>query len=107
VEVSGVLNADGSVTALRIALQNTPQPPASNGYDLHGAIVSLPSGTLIGNWVVGTVTVQVTATTALPSTTAGFVVGARVHVHGTLQTDGSVIATSITLLSAGTGGHGH
>ena len=92
--VSGILNADGSVTALRISLENTPPPPSS-GYDLHGAITSLPTGSLIGNWVVGTVTVQVTATTALPAVTTGIVVGAQVDVQGTLQTNGRVIATSI------------
>jgi hypothetical protein len=105
VEVSGVLNADGTVTALRISLEATPEPPTSSGYDLNGAIVSLPAGTLIGNWVVGTVTVQVTATTVLPTTTTAFVVGAQVDVHGTLQTNGSVIATSITVGNSNGRGH--
>ena len=107
VDVAGVLNPNGSVTALRISVENTPEPPPSSGYDLHGAITSLPSGGLIGNWVVGTVTVHVPATTVLPPSTAAIIVGAQVGVHGTLQSDGSVTATSITVITAGGGGHGH
>ena len=107
VEVSGVLNADGSVTALRISLENTPQPPPSSGYDLHGAITSLPTGGLIGAWVVGTVTAHVTGTTVLPASTSTIAVGTQVDVHGTLQPDGSVLATSITVLAGGGRGNGH
>jgi cytochrome c-type biogenesis protein CcmE len=107
VEVSGILNADGTITALRISLRNTPPPPASSGYDFEGAITSLPSGGLIGDWVVGAVTVHVTTTTVLPAGTTAIAVGAQVDVHGTLQSDGSVIATSITVVTSGSGGHGH
>ena len=106
VEVSGVLNSDGTITALRISLANTPPPPPSSGYDLSGAVTSLPAGGLIGAWVVGTVTVHVTSTTVLPATTSTIAVGTHVDVHGTLQTDGSVLATSIAIQTDGGGGHG-
>jgi hypothetical protein len=107
VEVSGVLNADGTITALRISVELTPEPPPSSGYDLHGAVTSLPTGSLVGVWVVGKVTVHVTATTVLPASTSAIAVGTQVEVHGTLQPDGSVIATSITVLTVGGEGHGH
>ena len=106
VEVSGILNSDGTITALRISLANTPPPPSSSGYDLRGAVTSLPAGGLIGAWVVGTVTVHVTATTVLPASTSTIAVGTQVDVHGTLQSDGSVLATSITVLTGGERGHG-
>ncbi|MGD0777744.1 MAG: DUF5666 domain-containing protein [Candidatus Solibacter sp.] len=107
VEVSGILNSDGTITALRISLANTPPPPPSSGYDLRGAVTSLPAGGLIGAWVVGTVTVHVTSTTVLPASTSAIAVGTQVDVHGTLQTDGSVLATSIAVVPAGGGGRGH
>ena len=105
VEVSGILNADGTITALHVSLEATPQPPSSSGYDLHGVVTSLPSSSLIGNWAVGTMVVHVSATTVLPTVTTGITVGTQVDVHGTLQADGSMIATSISIAGGGPRGH--
>ncbi len=97
VDVHGILNADGSITALRISLQGTPPGPPSKGYDLQGAVTALPGTTdQIGNWTVAGVTVIVSSTTLFPAgQPASITVGTLVDVDGTLNADGTVTASSI------------
>jgi hypothetical protein len=101
VNVEGILNADGSITALRIALQGTPPTPPSTGYALHGAVTALPGTTgQIGNWTVAGVTVIVSAATVFPAgQPASIIVGTQVDVNGTLNSGGTVTASKISAVT--------
>ena len=95
VSVSGILNADGTVTASNIAAV----VPEVQGYDFSGAVTVLPAATgLIGAWTVGGKTVNVTASTVFPTgQLAAIVVGSTVRVEGILNAGGSVTALQIAL----------
>ncbi|HMG34282.1 MAG TPA: S8 family serine peptidase [Blastocatellia bacterium] len=70
------------------------------------AIQSLPAGSLIGDWVVGSTVVHVSQSTELRQDKGPFVVGATVEVRGAAQPDGSVNATRIEVEDSGSGGGG-
>ncbi len=105
VEVKGSLRADGSIDAVEI------ETKAERGTDVFvsfiGTIKELPAATAtttkIGDWKVDARTVHVAAATKLDESKAKAVVGATVHVKGTLRADGSVDAQSIEVRAA-TGG---
>ena len=96
VEVKGTRQTDGSVLATRISIEGAPS--TSTIVELEGA-VSLQTGTCPAI----TFTVQATKVTAAAATTyehgacAAVLNGARVTVKGTRQTDGSVLATRISV----------
>jgi hypothetical protein len=69
-----------------------------------GVIESLPGAGFIGDWRVGGRTVHVTASTEIRQNDGAAVVGAQVEVRGTTQSDGSMNATRIEVLSSGGGG---
>lgn len=99
VEISGTLNTDGSVNALKIAVREAPNPP---GYiRFIGKITELPNTQdLTGDWKVGDRAVHVTANTKIDQTRAKAAVGALVEVEGALQQDRSVNAAKIEVKSA-------
>jgi hypothetical protein len=69
-----------------------------------GVIESLPGAGFIGDWRVGGRTVHVTASTEIRQNDGAAVVGAQVEVRGATQSDGSMNATRIEVLSSGGGG---
>ncbi len=70
-----------------------------------GPITALPTTAgWIGDWTVGTVTVHVSTSTEINQDNGAVAVGAVVAVEGTLQTDGSINATSIEVRSSAAGG---
>ena len=71
-----------------------------------GAIESLPSGGLIGDWRVAGHTVHVSASTEIRQDKGAAVVGAEVEVKGTTQSDGSTNAARVDVLSGSGGGGG-
>ncbi len=101
VRVKGTLASDGSVNATMILVL----PQASGGHGkpatLCGAITTVPASPFVGDWVVGTTTVHVTATTTLDQTQGSFAVGVTVLVKGTLESDGSITATLVEVLAGG------
>ncbi len=62
---------------------------------LTGIVESMPSGRLIGDWVVNGVTVHVTDATEIDQEDATIALGSTVDVEGTLLADGSIDAQSI------------
>ena len=107
VEVKGAAEADGSVTAAKIDVQqgvgSTPPAPGAAGGEVHfsGAIDSLPAGTLLGVWKVAGRSVTVVSTTHLEQEHGGFAVGATVEVEGSSDASGAVTAFSIELRGGG------
>ncbi|MDX2032244.1 MAG: DUF5666 domain-containing protein [Blastocatellia bacterium] len=94
IEVSGVLQADGSVLAAKVAVRENPNPPGFVKFV--GKIVTLPGTTnFIGDWKIGERTVHVTAATKIEARDGQVAVGALVEVEGTLRSDGSVDASEI------------
>jgi uncharacterized protein (TIGR03437 family) len=102
VEVKGSLRADGSIDAIEI---ETKADPGTNAFiSFHGTINALPAAAnKLGDWRVNDRVVHVTDKTRLDQTRGQAVVGAQVHVKGTLRADGSVDAQSIEV-RATTGG---
>lgn len=112
VEVRGELLADNSVDAERVEVEsgsggNGGGSGDDNGNDdeIHGTIQSLPSGGLIGDWVVSGRTVHVSASTSIEQEHGAAVVGASVEVHGAPQSDGSLAATRIEVNPTNGGGN--
>ena len=103
VELKGVDEGNGVTLATTIEVkQGVSQPPpgASSG-SFTGPVESMPAGTLIGTWTIAGRTVQVLTTTVLKQELGGFAVGATVEVHGTVGSDGTVVASVIEVKSGG------
>lgn len=98
VEVEGRLESDGSITASRV--QTLGSGVCQNGLDrqedlqFRGLIASLPSGGLIGDWRVASLTVRVTAETRIENESGAPAVGVCVQVRGDFTAAG-VAATRI------------
>lgn len=99
VEVAGTQRADGSIDATRIEVQPSSGDSSGEGQstNVKGAIQSLPSSSLVGDWIVGGRLVHVVSSTKLNAEHGAFVVGARVKVKGLQMADGSVVATKVQL----------
>jgi hypothetical protein len=69
-------------------------------FEFRGFVESLPSGGLIGDWMVSGRTVHVTAATHIEQEKGPIAVNAFVEVKGTLRTDGTVDATKIEVEAA-------
>lgn len=94
IEISGTLQADGVVIAVKIAVRETPNPPGFVKFV--GKITTLPNtADFIGDWKVGERTVRVVAATKIDKDKGQVAVGALVEVTGTLRTDGSVDASEV------------
>ncbi len=92
----------GIAVALIMALVPAAAAQAGRGHggsdddgEFHGVIESLPSTTLIGDWLVSGTTVHVTAATEIDEDGNAIAVGASVEVEGTAGTDGSITATKV------------
>ncbi len=93
VKVEGNLNMDGSVLAREIEAEEEAEiEDEADEARLEGTIESLPTGSLIGTWMVDGTKVIVTADTRLDE---DFVVGDKVKVRGDMQADGSILASRV------------
>jgi hypothetical protein len=110
VEVKGVQEPDGSITADRVEVEEAADDDAFGEVEFHGAIESLPDPYPIGDWVVSGRTVHVTDETILENDIEGdgdgdvrsgseddspFMVGDDVEVKGLAESDGSITAKKI------------
>jgi uncharacterized protein DUF5666 len=100
VEVAGTRRTDGSIDATRIEVQPSAGGSGdSNGegqrINIKGAIQSLPSSGLVGDWTVAGRLVHIVSSTKLNSEHGAFAVGTRVKVKGIQMADGSVVATKV------------
>jgi hypothetical protein len=91
VEVTGNVNADGSIDATRIEVKGSEGQPDS----FKGTVQAMPSSGLIGDWTIGGRTVHVVSSTRIKSKQGSPEVGIRVKVKGLLMGDGSTVATRI------------
>lgn len=81
--------------AARLSAEGTE---ANEGYEFHGVVQGLPTGTTpVGDWTVSGKIVHVSAATLFPKETGdpAIAVGGAVEVKGVLQADGSIIASAI------------
>lgn len=103
VEVSGTLRADGSLDATRIEVRTTSGSGSSDDSSegspatVKGTIQSLPSSGLVGDWTVAGRLVHVVSSTKLKSEHGAFVVGVTVKLKGMQMSDGSVVATKVSV----------
>jgi len=100
VEVEGTLQADGSVAATKIEVKSSPGTGGGSGSvgyaKFYGVIEDLPvTGGLVGDWMVSTRIVHVSATTPIDQEHGAVRRGASVEVKGIQEADGSVTATKI------------
>lgn len=93
-EVRGAFRMDGSVDASRIEARAGAAPVAQEMHFV-GVITGLPASGLLGDWMVGGVTVHVTAATRIEQKDALVSVGGTVEVKGTSEADGSLDAAKI------------
>jgi len=102
VEVRGIPQADGSVTATRIEVLSGGSGGGGDGGGgggggsetrFTGTIEAVPPG-FIGTWVISGTIVHATSTTEIDDRDRA-VVGATVEVRGSRQSDGSVLASRI------------
>src|SRR5262249_6723738 len=94
VKVEGTQRPDGSIDATKIEVLSNPSGDDGRN-ELEGTIQSLPTGGLIGDWIVSGHVVHVTAATIIDMEHGPVVVGAQVEVKGTMRADGSIDATKI------------
>lgn len=110
VEVKGWSQADGSVNATKIEVENGPDGGGGSGgtgyTKFYGTVEQMPSGGLAGTWIVSARTVYVSNTTWIDERHGPAVVGAYVEVHGYPQADGSVNATKIEVKASPGGSSG-
>jgi hypothetical protein len=96
VEAEGKVNTDASLAATKIELRMSAAPAATARTSFRGAVELLASTPgWIGDWRVGGRSVVVTGTTLIDQERGTLALGALVEVHGTSQTDGSVLATRV------------
>lgn len=100
VEVKGTVRTDNSIDATKIEVKSNVTGDDGR-HELKGTITSLPSGSLIGNWVVAGTTVSVTSSTIINQEHGAAVVGAAVEVHGSLLANGTFEATRIEVQPTG------
>ena len=103
VEAKGVDDGNGVTLATTIEVKQgvSSPPPGTPSGDFTGAIQSMPTGTLLGTWTIAGRTVQVLTTTVLKQELGGFAVGATVEVHGTVGSDGTLVASSLEVKAGG------
>jgi len=112
VEVRGRLESDNSITAAEIQILGSGV--CNNGLNrqadvsFFGNILVLPSGSLIGDWTVATLTVKVTNDTRIESENSAPAVGGCVEVKGDFSTGNTLTASRIatrpsTFCQQGTG----
>lgn len=102
VEVKGAVASDNSIDATKIEVKSNVGG-GDGRHEVKGNIQSLPSGSLLGDWVVGGTTVHVSSATFINQEHGAAAVGVFVEVHGSLRADGSFDATRIEIKPAGAG----
>ena len=96
VEVEGVTESDGSITASQVSVQEASDDDSNGEIQFEGTIGTLPGSTdFVGDWSVSGTTVHVTSSTEIDTEGGAVVVGAAVEVEGLLESDGSITATQI------------
>jgi hypothetical protein len=94
VKIEGLALPDRTVNAREIQVMTPPPPPVGRPIEFFGKIDRLPTSGLIGDWVVSSRTVHVSAATRIIHPELARV-GAFVKVHGTVLADGTVNAQEI------------
>lgn len=92
VDIKGLLEDDGTVTARRIEIEEP-----EDRVKLESLIQALPDGATTGTWTVAGISIIVTDETELDSGDGPFAVGDRVEIVGQFQMDGSILASEIEL----------
>jgi len=92
IQVRGLIEADGSVTAEEVDVQSVPG--SNHQIQLEGFVDSLPSG-LIGDWVLAGTRVQATSAATFRIERGVPTVNSFIEVKGFLLGDGSINATEI------------
>ncbi len=93
VEVKGVLNQDGSVTASDVETKSSSGGGGgSTEFEFEGIVQLLPAGGLLGNWSVSGTVVRVSGSTRIKVDKGPIILGAPVKIKGTRNPDGSVTA---------------
>ncbi len=96
VEVEGTTEADGSITASQVDVQESSDDDSNGEVQFEGTIDTLPGTTdFVGDWSVSGTTVHVTSSTEIDQSDGAVAVGAAVEVHGLLEADGSITATQV------------
>ena len=101
VEVEGTLQGDGSIVACKVSFE----PPEAQEVEVSGTINGTPDGgtmTFVLTTDQGDVTIDVNSETVIQQhhnlkTFADLADGMSVEVNGTLQGDGSILATKISI----------
>ena len=94
-----------TLLAHEIKVQNTngeDDDDEGDDLEIEGAIAAFtgPTGCPVSTFTIGTTTIRTSATTVFDDVTCATLVnGNRVEVHGTRQTDGSILATKVELES--------
>ena len=97
VEIKGVLDSSGKVTATEIEVKRSSGPTPGE-ISFEGTIEALPAGGgTTGEWRVSGRTITVTANTRINREIGTIAIGAKVEVRGTIDAAGSVTATYIEL----------
>lgn len=96
VEVEGVWEADGSITAHEVEVSEDAEDDDYGEMKLEGLVDALPpTPDLVGDWVVSGVTVHVTTETEIETEHGSIAVGSAVEVEGLAEADGSITAHRI------------
>ena len=114
VEVHGVPQSDGSLAATRIEVNPTGgggggggNSPTGGHAKFFGTVESLPSGGLVGLWMVSSRAVHVTESTVVEREHNVMpAVGSYVEVEGSQLQDGSIQASKVEVKTGGNGGGG-
>lgn len=95
VKLRGMQDAGGNILAQRITVQSTGD--RSRETKFIGTIQQLPSGGLLGAWLVSGNTVNVDAQTEVHGNASRYRVGAVVKIHGRRLADNTVTADEVSL----------
>jgi hypothetical protein len=94
--VKAKTRSDGTLIASRIEVKSGPGTVGNGGYvAFKGTIELMPSGGLVGDWIVSGRTAHATAGTRFKQTHGPLRIGAFVEIEGNQRTDGSIDAKSI------------
>lgn len=97
------LSAAGAATVVMLDqafAQAEPTGPEGR-LDLDGVVEAMPPSGLVGTWRVGGRTVTVTEATTIDQEMGALTVGRSVEVEGFEQPDGSILASELEVLDAG------
>ncbi len=96
VEVEGIAEADGSITASEVEVEEGAEEDDFGTVEFFGTVQSLPATLgFIGDWVVSGRTVHVTTATEIEQEHGVLAVGVFVEVKGLPEADGSVTASKV------------